>query len=66
MNLIEPAWVSAERTLKARGLPRTRENAIRVSYCDLPEGWDDEMEEEVVPPDLRLCPAPDVPLPTLN
>jgi hypothetical protein len=63
---IKRAWETAEETMRSLGVPRTRENAINLSYVDLPEGWDDEMEEEVVPPDLRLYPAPDVPFPTLN
>lgn len=55
-----------EKVLIRLGLPRTRENFITMAYVDLPEGWDEDLEEELVPPDLRLYPAPDVPLPLLH
>lgn len=66
MRYIENAWVTAEKALAERGIPRTRENIICIAYVDIPDTRDDEAEIEVVPPDLRILPAPDVPLPTWN
>lgn len=63
---IPNAWEIAEKLLRERGLPRTRANCIHMIYDKLPEHWDDEAEEDAVPPDLRINPAPDVPFPTTH
>jgi hypothetical protein len=54
-----------EAFLERKGLPRTRENFLRNMYDTLPEEWDWESEEQL-PEDLRLDPAPSVPIPTYN
>jgi hypothetical protein len=58
---IENLWADIDRRLKRYGVPRTRETFLDYLYCDLPDTWDDEAEEQL-PPDLRLIPAPAQPL----
>lgn len=59
---ITKTWASIEQRLEKHGEERNRTNFLRWMYVDLPADWDDE-DEEQLPPDLRLIPAPLTPLP---
>lgn len=63
-DTIERRRAQYERELAQYGWARTRENFIRAMYFPghPPTQWDEEAEQ-YLPDDLRIHPAPDVPLP---
>lgn len=59
-------FAEIDQLLVKWGHERTRANYLALLYDELPETWDQEAEDTWIPPDLRLDPAPDVPIPDLN